>query len=198
MIIVGSFWMIHSKYQEIMYSFGLPRFIVKSNFRLFVITIKQSHQLSPQVRLFSTPVYSTPKGKHVRFVLLVRRVMVPLHVYSGIEQVGVGLLDDVWISKLHINFRDKAIPEARATKHSNGPHRGHWKRQMGCGCSRVEVQIQMSSLDMIGHFPFIDVVEDGDMAMWAGPAGAPAAAMVDRSRTISRSLSPMPQSQFSI
>lgn len=34
--------------------------------------------------------------------------------------------------------------------------------------------------------------------MWAGPAGAPAAAMVDRSRTISRSLSPMPQSQFSI
>lgn len=56
----------------------------------------------------------------------------------------------------------------------------------------------MSSLDMIGHFPFIDVVEDGDMAMWAGPAGAPAAAMVDRSRTISRSLSPMPQSQFSI
>lgn len=51
---------------------------------------------------------------------------------------------------------------------------------------------------MIGHFPFIDVVEDGDMAMWAGPAGAPAAAMVDRSRTISRSLSPMPQSQFSI
>lgn len=53
--------------------------------------------------------------------------------------MGVGLLDDAWITKLHINFRDKAIPEARATKHSNGPHWGHWKRQMGCTCKGLSL-----------------------------------------------------------